>query len=229
MASNAGPDTVPRVTSPGRLVARLVARRRRHAVDAALAGGRVRREAAVELLAPERLPELARVSLALLVGAGAGFSALEVVARVVRRASPLLGGGNPGWRLAALVAGNLLLYVAMLPLHEALHAAAILALGGRPTFGLRLPLAAYCTAPGQLFTRAGYTAVALAPLVAISLAGGLAIWLAPDVGAYLIFALAGNVSGAVGDLAAARGMAALPAGTLIADTATGYEAYSVLE
>jgi hypothetical protein len=180
--------------------------------------------AAVELLAPERMLALARESLWLLLAGGVAFGALEALALRRQGTGPLIGS----WGAAlALVAGNLLLYLPMLPLHEALHALVILALGGRPRFGARLPLALYCTAPAQLFTRAGYAVVALFPLVALSLAGALVIWLAPHAGAYLLFALAGNVSGAVGDLAAARALRPLPPGALILDRATGFTAYVV--
>lgn len=218
--------TQPPTTRPvGRLVARFVTRARRRAIDAALASGRVRRAAAVELLAPERLGDLARTSMALLLAAGAGVVALDLAARRIQHVPALIGPGSATWQVMLLVALNLLLYGAMLPLHEAVHAAVILGLGGRPTFGLKLPLAAYCTAPGQLFTRRGYTVVALAPLVALTVGGAAVVWLVPNVGAYLFLALAGNVSGAAGDLVAARGMGALPPDALIADTATGYEAY----
>jgi hypothetical protein len=224
----AGTPGPPRAGAPGdapigRLVARLVGRRRRAALNAGLAAGRARRVAAEELLAADRLPEMASLSLALLLAGGAGFGALEIAARGARGATApagLLG-------VAGIVAGNVLGYLVVLPLHEGVHAAVILALGGRPRFGLRLPFALYCTAPGQLFTRAGYAAVALAPLVAISLAGAAAIWLSPTAGLYLLLALAGNVSGAVGDLVAARGLLRLPPGALIADTATGYIGYVV--
>jgi hypothetical protein len=210
----------------GRLVARFVPQQRRAAIDAALAAGRARRVAAVELLAPERMASLARDSLALLLAGAIGFTALEAALLLVRGASALPRGASLGAALV-LVAGNLLLYIPMLPLHEALHAAVMLALGGRPRFGARLPFALYCTAPGQLFTKRGYLAVALGPLVLLSVAGAAVIWLAPQVGAYLVFALAGNVSGAVGDLAAARDLRTLPPQALVADTSSGYEAYVV--
>lgn len=211
----------------GRLVARLVPRERHEAINVALAAGRARLVERVELLAPERLGDLARWSVALLLAGAVGFGALEWAALVARRASGLPGVGGTAARAAELVVGNVLLYLVVLPVHEAIHGVVILALGGRPRFGWKLPLALYCTAPGQLFTRAGYTAVALAPLAALSVAGGAAIWLNPQLGAYLLLALVGNVSGAVGDLVAALGMRRLPEGTLVADTATGYEAYVV--
>jgi Putative zincin peptidase len=224
-AESAGAAAAPQPL--GRFVARLVAPSRRRAVNAALAEGRARRIAVVELLGLDRLNDLAGTSLWLLLAGLAGFGALEMVAWIARSASPWPPDLGSGWLAVALVGGNLALYGVVLPLHEAVHAAVFLALGGRPRFGVKLPFALYCTAPGQLFTRAGYTAVALGPLVVLSLAGAAAIWLAPSVGAYLLFALAGNVSGAVGDLEAARGVRSLPSGALIADKATGYEAYAV--
>ncbi len=130
------------------------------------------------------------------------------------------------WRYSlALVLANAAAYIVMVPVHEALHAATIVALGGWPRFGLKLPFAAYCTAPGQLFTRDGYTAVALAPLVIISAAGAVLTWLSPDAAAYVLFGLAGNVSGAVGDLDTVARLRRRPRTTLVADTETGYIAY----
>jgi hypothetical protein len=214
----------PSATPLGRLVARGVPAERRANIERAL--GRAQRVAAVDLLAPEGLPALARASLQLLLVGAVAFGALEALALRRQGGAPLIGSFGA---TVALVAVNLLLYLPMLPIHEAAHAVVILALGGRPRFGARLPFALYCTAPGQLFTRAGYRAVALGPLVALSLAGALAIWLAPHAGAYLLFALAGNVSGAVGDLAAVRALGALPPEALILDSATGFTAYVVEE
>lgn len=178
----------------------------------------------MELLAPSQLQGLARAGLILLVGSFAVFLGLQTITRSVRHVPLLPGSGSP-LLVIGLIAGNLAAYIAILPLHEGVHALIILLLGGRPTFGLKLPLAAYCTAPNQLFTRRGYVAVALAPLVLITLAGIALIWLAPNFSAYTLFGLAGNVSGAIGDLAAAQRTLAQPHDALIADTATGFIAY----
>jgi hypothetical protein len=207
-----------------RLDARFVSAERQNRLTEAIHAGRLHEIARLELLAGEQLQGLARASLALLLGSSAVVLALEIAARAVHRAPPLPGAGTP-LLVLGLIVGNLLVYAAILPLHEGVHALVILLLGGRPTFGLKMPLAAYCTAPGQLFTREGYTIVALAPLVLLSLAGFALIWLVPNVAAYLLFGLVGNISGAVGDLAAARRTLAFPSDTLIADTATGFIAY----
>lgn len=207
-----------------RLDALFVRGAKRRRIIAAIHAGRLREVARMELLAPAQLRGLAQMGLILLMASGAVFLALQTIARSVQHVPLLPGSGSP-LVVLGLIAGNLLAYAAILPLHEGVHALIILLLGGRPTFGLKLPLAAYCTAPGQLFTRNGYAAVALAPLILLSLAGIVLIWLAPNVAAYTLFGLAGNVSGAVGDLAAARRALALPPDALIADTATGFIAY----
>ncbi len=208
-----------------RIVARLLSSRIRAGLEAALSDGRVRLLERVDLLAPERLQTVARVSLGLLLASGAGFLALDLVVRWLSRAEPLFGSGASALRVVGFVLANTAAYALMVPLHEAVHAVVIICLGGRPRFGLKLPFAAYCTAPGQLFTRAAYTVVALAPLVVLSALGILIICLAPNLGAYLLFGLAGNVAGAVADLDAAHRMRALPPLALIADTATGYAAF----
>ena len=207
-----------------RLDARFLSGTRRRHLIAVIRAGRLREVARMELLAPAQMQGLAQMGLILLLGSAAVFLGLQTVARNLRHVPLLPGSGSP-LVVIGLIAGNLVAYAAILPLHEGVHALIIVLLGGRPTFGLKLPLAAYCTAPNQLFTRAGYTAVALAPLILISLAGVALIWFAPNLAAYTLFGLAGNVSGAVGDLAAARRTLALPPNALIADTATGFIAY----
>ena len=209
-----------------RLIGWFISPARRRAVRAASGAGALRRVATVDLLAPERQTALAWGSLWLLLCSAVVFVALDIAAFRAQRGVGL-PGGDAWWVIPALALANVLLYVVMLGAHELAHAAAIILLGGWPRFGLKWPLAAFCTAPGQLFTRSGYLFVALAPLVAISVLGGVVVWRWPNAGAYLIFALAGNVSGAIGDLITTRGVWSLPPATLIADTEAGYEAYSL--
>ena len=108
--------------------------------------------------------------------------------------------------------------------HEGVHGLAILALGGRPTFGATMIASAipalYCTAPGTRFTRAGFLAVALAPLV---LVGGLCLALVAWLphGGWLVIPAAVHLSGCAGDLALAWVAARQPRGTLIEDLMTG--------
>ncbi|HKT39048.1 MAG TPA: DUF3267 domain-containing protein [Ktedonobacterales bacterium] len=211
-----------------RLVARFSSRALRARYEAAIRAGRLSVIARIELLAPERIQHLARQSLTLLAGSALGFLALDTLARAVQHVPPL-GAGASLAGVAALIGANILAYIAVLPIHEALHAAIILALGGRPTFGLQLPFAAYCTASYQLFTRNGYIAVALAPLVILTAAGIVLTWFAPNLALYLLLGFTGNVAGAVGDLAAVAALRRLASDTLIEDTATGFIAYAITE
>jgi hypothetical protein len=211
----------------GRVVAPLLSSAKRTRLGAAARTGSLARVGEVDLLQPARLPQLARASLWLFLAAGAGFVALDLTARRAQQAGPLLGSGPLPLRLLVLAVANLAAYAVMIAAHELLHAAAILALGGRSRFGLKLPLAAYCTAPGQLFTPVGYMFIALTPLVALTIAGVLITWYFPDLGALLWLALVGNISGAAGDLEAVSQLRAMPRATLIADTATGFVAYAL--
>lgn len=207
-----------------RVVSRLVSRDRKAATHVALRAGNARELERVDLLAPDRLNSLAVQGMWLLVGSGAVFAGLDIAARIARHAGPLLGSGSPWLRALALFVANVAGYALVLPLHEGVHALVILALGGRPRFGLKLPLAAYCTAPDQLFTRNGYLVIALAPLAVLSVAGAVLTWAVPDAGACVLLGLAGNVSGAVADLATAARLRRLPADALILDTETGFVA-----
>lgn len=210
----------------GRVVDPFLSPVARAQLDSAAQSGALVRVGAVSLLDPVRLPELARASLQLFLAGGAGFLAVELLARNARHAGPLLGAGPLPTRLLTLAVVNLVAYAVMIAAYEALHAAAILGLGGRPRFGLKLPFAAYCTAPGQLFTPHGYTFIALTPLVVLTLLGVVVTWLAPDLGALLWLAFVGNVSGAAGDIEAVAELRRMPGAALVADTATGFIAYA---
>lgn len=210
-----------------RLVSRLLRGRARRRIVHALRNGNLRVVAQADLLAPARLPSLARDSLSLLVAGGAFFAIVNIIAWDLHGVTALPGPESTFARLFLLVVANIVAYNIMLPLHEGLHALTILLLGGRPRFGLRLPLAAYCTAPGQVFTRRGYIAVALAPLMVLTVAGVVITALWPQWATWLWFGFAGNISGAVGDLLTASETRRLPRGALIEDNEAGYTAYVV--
>lgn len=218
---SADPSPTARIISP----AARGARRRR--MEEAVRAGKLTRVGMSDVLAEETLPQLAAQSLWLLVISAAVYVVVIGFARQWSHAGQLFGQGSLLARILLLVGINIVGYFVMIPLHEAIHALMMLALGGRPRFGLKLPLAAYCTAPNQLFLRDGYIAVALAPLLALSILALFLAALRPDIAVGLILAVAGNVSGAVGDLAIVRGVHVFSRDTLIADTATGYIAYQV--
>ena len=226
------PGARPPESSPSGLpdpTARIVSRRlrgaRRHRLQEAVRTGKLIRVAEDDVLAEAALPQLATRSVWLFVISAVVYAGVIELARQWLHASQLLGAGPLLLRIGLLVALNILGYVAMIPAHEAVHALVILALGGRPRFGLKFPLAAYCTAPNQLFPRNDYLAVALAPLIVLSGLALIIAALAPNVAAALLLAVAGNVSGAVGDLEVTRAIRQQAPDTLVADTATGYIAY----
>jgi len=231
-APTAPPTTPSTQTTPGaltpppRIVSLSLRGEARRQALAATQAGQLRQVAKADVLAEERLPQLAQQSLWLLFGSAMILSSLITLSRYLHYAPTLLGDG-PGWlRVILFLLANIAAYIVMIPLHEVVHAVAILAQGGRPRFGLKLPIAAYCTAPNQFFTRNGYIAVALAPLVALTVLGLVLVWVAPDLAACLLLGFAGNISGAVGDLAVVRDMGRLSEDTLVADDETGYTAYS---
>jgi hypothetical protein len=199
--------------------------RRRRLAQQAVNEGRIERLLAWDALAPENMLTLARLSLYLFLAGMAFFLGLNLL---VYRLETGKTSGSLSWGLVLLVVGaNIVAYLVMLPLHEAAHGLVFALLGGRPVFGTKLPFALYCGAPNQLFTRSAYLAVGLAPLVLISLAGILVILLAPALAPYVQLALIGNVSGAAGDLWAARILLRQPPGVLVQDTASGFEVYAV--
>lgn len=223
------PNQRPPLSPTVRVVSRILRPSIRRALEQAARSGRLETIASADVLAPEDLPRLASRSLWLLVASAAVYVIAIGLSRQAHHSGQLLGHGPVVARIALLITVNIVGYALMIPIHEAAHALVILALGGRPRFGLRLPFAAYCTAPNQLFMRNGYLAVALAPLAGLSIVALIIAALTPDVAAVLLLAVAGNVSGAVGDLEVVRGIAPLRNDSLVADLETGYIAYRVVE
>jgi hypothetical protein len=187
------------------------------------AAGRLRVAKRFTLLAPEDIQALARQSFWLLVASGIGFVLLDLAARLVRPTGELFGTLPVILGLLLLVVANIVAYVVILPIHEGLHAAVILVLGGSPSFGVKMPFAIYCTARGQLFSKVGYIAVALAPFVVLTVVGIVVTCVWPNVGAYLWLAWVGNVSGAVGDLVSVGELRRQHGEVLIADTGDGFD------
>lgn len=223
------PDTAPDTPmSPTvRIISLRVRGDRRQQMEEEARAGKLTTVETIDVLAPEALPSLARQSLWLFVLGAALYVFAIGLARDLTHAGQLLGDGPFALRVAMLIGVNIVGYLLVIPAHEAMHALIILALGGRPRFGLKLPLAAYCTAPNQLFLRNGYIAVALAPLILLSIVALVIAALLPNVAPLLLLAVAGNVSGAVGDLEVVRNIRQHPSDTLIADTETGYVAYRI--
>jgi hypothetical protein len=191
--------------------------------QAEIDAGGLRKLESVELLGKETLRPLALLSLNMLIIGAVFFGALNLAAYFWQRHTLPSGfsfGGVLLWLLSNIVA-----YIVILPLHEAIHGLVIALLGGKPYFGAKLPLALFCGAKNQLFRRNQYIVVALAPLVIISLAAIILTLLAPVAASYIFFATVGNVSGAAGDVWTSARVLRLPPDSLIEDTADGYQAW----
>jgi hypothetical protein len=88
-------------------------------------------------------------------------------------------------------------------LHEWLHGITMKIFGAKPQYGIKWKqLLFYATCPGHAFHRNQYVAVALAPLVVLSLLFVLGIWLLSGTGWVALLGICGvlNASGAIGDI-----------------------------
>src|SRR5438132_7627044 len=188
--------------------------------QAAIDAGRLRKLDEISLLQPERLLPLSLLSLLLLVAGGIFFGVLNIAAYIWQTHAS--SGQIGGWGLITWIVINILGYLVILVVHEALHAAAFAFWGGRPYFGVKLPYALYCGAKNQLFRRNQYLVVGLAPLVVISLAGVIFTLLSPAFASYTIFATVVHVSGAAGYVWVAARMLRHRDTMVLDDKATGY-------
>ena len=126
-------------------------------------------------------------------------------------------GADVPWWLA--VVGLL----ALLALHEALHGAAMLLLGHRPTFGAKLSQGLlYALSEGAYYRRGEFLRIALAPLVVISGAGLALMGLLPDSAAFWVgVAVVVNAASAIGDLWMSARALRYPPTVLVRDEPTG--------
>jgi hypothetical protein len=115
------------------------------------------------------------------------------------------------------------LTIGVLALHEAVHGAAVLAFGRRPTFGAGLlhGMPYFSTTANAEFSRDEFIVIALAPLLAISAAGIILMLAVPGWAAWLVAPLALNALGAVGDLNLALVAFRYPRRVLVKDERTG--------
>ncbi len=124
----------------------------------------------------------------------------------------------------------ILIFVIVLPLHELIHGITIMLLGHQARYGAKLSKGVlYATAEHALFRRNEYLAVALAPLVVITLlAMGLMLIVGQGWAYYVGIAAVLNAGGAIGDLWAAGVVARYPATALISDEADGFRVFALV-
>ena len=200
--------------------------RRQRVQQAAIDAGKLHKREELALLEPEQLRPLALLSLLLLIVGTVFFVTLNLLAYFWQRHTLTLGTTFLGGLLWFGI--NLLAYILILPIHEALHAVTFLLWGGRPYFGAKLPFALYCGAKEQLFRRDQYLVVGLAPLVVISLIGIVVTLFAPVLASYVLLATIGNASGAAGDFWTVVRLWRQPARVLVEDTAVGYIVWEIV-
>ena len=189
--------------------------------------GKVRKIDEIELLESQQLQPLAQLSIVLL-GIGLIFFVVLNLGAYIWQYHVLIGPLSfPG--VVLWIVSNILAYIVVLPLHEAIHGLAFLLWGGRPYFGTKLPFALYCGARDQLFRRNQYLVVGLAPLVVLTLAAIVLTLVVPGLASYVLFGTVGNFSGAAGDVWVARRLWRQPAHILVEDTQAGYIAWEVAD
>jgi hypothetical protein len=129
---------------------------------------------------------------------------------------------NIPWWLAIIA-----IIVIVLPLHELLHGLTIHAVGHEARYGMKLSKGVlYATADKALFRRNEYIAVALAPLVGITLAAMLLMLFVPQGLAYYIgIAAVLNAGGAIGDLWSSAILLRYPSSALVRDEEDGFRIY----
>ena len=117
----------------------------------------------------------------------------------------------------------LVLILAIFVLHEVIHGATVLLFGQRPRFGAGLMhgLPYLSTTADAEFARDQFVVIALAPLAVISVAGVGLMFLTPALSAWLVFPLALNALGTIGDLALVRVALRYPRSVVIQDEQTG--------
>ena len=126
------------------------------------------------------------------------------------------------WWLALIAA-----IVIVLPLHEFLHGVTIARFGQRVRYGAKLSKGVlFATADNALFRRNEYLAVALAPLVGITLLVMMLMAIVPQWLAYYCgIAAVLNAGGAIGDLWSVGILWRYPVRALVRDEADGFRIY----
>jgi hypothetical protein len=116
----------------------------------------------------------------------------------------------------------------VLPLHELLHGLTITAFGHQARYGMKLSKGVlYATSESALFRRNEYIAIALAPLVGITLAAMLLMLIVPQGLAYYVgIAAVLNAGGAIGDLWSTWLLLRYPSSVLVRDEADGFRIYA---
>ncbi|MBC1239765.1 DUF3267 domain-containing protein [Nostoc sp. 2RC] len=140
----------------------------------------------------------------------------------------LESAGSGAWRgILAFVILLVITFVTII-VHELVHGIAFAAFGGSPRYGFKfkyfLPLA-YATSPGNLFRRNAFIFIALAPLIVLDIACLLLLAIFPQA-SWLIWVIAFNTSGAIGDIWIAVQLLRCPQSIRVEDREEGIAIYA---
>lgn len=164
--------------------------------------------------------------LLILAAAGASWYYSIIHEQAVIFSVESAGGG--AWR--GILAFVILLAITFITIivHELVHGIAFAAFGGSPRYGFKfkyfLPLA-YATSPGDLFRRNGFIFIGLAPLIVLDVACLLLLAIFPQA-SWLIWVIAFNTSGAIGDIWIAVQLLRCPQSIRVEDREEGIAIYA---
>ncbi|BBD69504.1 hypothetical protein NIES4072_31630 [Nostoc commune NIES-4072] len=136
--------------------------------------------------------------------------------------------GDGAWR--GIIAFLVLLTIICITtiVHELVHGIAFAAFGGSPRYGLKvkyfLPLA-YATSPGDFFRRNAFIMIGLAPLVVLDIVCLLLLAIFPQA-SWLIWVIAFNTGGAIGDIWIAVQLLRCPQSIRVEDREEGIAIYA---
>ncbi|MBD2299840.1 DUF3267 domain-containing protein [Nostoc sp. FACHB-190] len=132
------------------------------------------------------------------------------------------------WPVILAFVGVLAIIFGTIFVHELVHGIAFAAFGGSPRYGLKvkylLPLA-YATSPGNLFHRNAFIVIGLAPLIVIDVVCLLLLAIFPQA-SWLIWVIAFNTGGAVGDIWIAVQLLRCPQSIQVEDREEGVAIYA---
>lgn len=164
--------------------------------------------------------------LVILAAAGATWLTAIMHKQVVIFSIEINGGGV--WRGILVFVLLLTITFATTIIHELVHGIAFTAFGGSPKYGFKfkyfLPLA-YATSPNKLFRRHAFIIITLAPLIIIDICCLLLLLIFPQV-SWLIWIIAFNTGGAIGDIWIAIQLLRCPQSIRVEDQEEGIAIYA---
>jgi Putative zincin peptidase len=153
-------------------------------------------------LTPEILLIWTTLSLFLLILAASGASWYYGIIHHQTVSFSITSAEGGAWQGIIGLVGLLVITFVTTIIHELVHGIAFATFGGSPRYGLKvkyfLPLA-YATSPGDIFRRNAFIVIILAPLLVIDIVSLLMLTIFPQA-PWLIWVIAFNTSGAIGDI-----------------------------